>query len=110
MTHRTPSWLTDPCPEWCAAKHREADFPDDRRHFSAWLRPVPLTHAPPVGKHQRVLMVYVEQHVDDDSPCVVLTEEHRGQPELRLTAEEACDLGAALMHGRTVASDTVKTP
>ena len=106
----SPSWLVTACPKWCAANHRDDDLPDDRLHFSAWLRPVPLAHAPRVGPHRRVLMVYVEQHVDEDSPRVVLTEEHGGQQELRLTAEEACQLGAALLHGRTIVSEDIRTP
>jgi hypothetical protein len=99
----TDRWSVAPCPKWCAATHRVHDLPDDRLHFSAWLRPVPLSYAAPVGKHRRVLLVYVEQHVDEDGPRVILTEEHGGQQELRLTAEEACDLGSALLHGRTIA-------
>jgi hypothetical protein len=99
----TNTWLTTACPKWCVANHRENDLPDDRLHFSAWLSPIPLNHAPPVGEHRRVLLVYVEQHVDEDGPRVILTEEHGGQQELRLSSEEACDLGSALLHGRTVA-------
>lgn len=102
-----PQWLTEPCPKWCATTHRLDDLPDDRLHFSAWLRPVALTYAPRVGDHRRVLLVYVEQHVDEDGPRVVLTEEHGGQEELRLSADEACALGAALLHGRTIAMDVV---
>lgn len=99
----TNKWPAGPCPKWCAATHRVNDLPDDRLHFSAWLRPIPLTYAAPVGKHRRVLLVYVEQHADEGTPRVILTEEHGGQQELRLTADEACDLGSALLHGRTIA-------
>lgn len=27
-----PSWLHEPCPEWCTRVHRESDHPEDRRH------------------------------------------------------------------------------
>jgi len=46
------------------------------------------------------------QHVSEDTPRVVLTEEHGGQEELRLSAEEACQLGAALVHGGSMITRT----
>ncbi|SEC95618.1 hypothetical protein SAMN04489727_5747 [Amycolatopsis tolypomycina] len=37
-TTETPTWLRTadviPCPSWCVGGHREAQHPDDRRHFS----------------------------------------------------------------------------
>lgn len=104
-TSRQPTWLTEACPEWCGVTHRSDDLPDDRRHYTDWIRSVPLTYAQPVGAHERVLLVYVDQHVTESGPRVVLHEEHCGQPELRLTADEACDLGAALLHARTIVVD-----
>jgi hypothetical protein len=110
-----PSWLAKPCPEWCAANHREKDLVDDRMHWSDWLQYVPLPVATPVTvgdppeRRQRVLVVYVEQHVDEDQPRVVLTEEHGKQEELRLTAEDACQLGSALLHGRIIITDDPST-
>jgi hypothetical protein len=97
------------CPAWCLARHTDDDPVD--LHVSSWLRYVPLPTAEPVlagqprTTHVRNLMVYVEQHTSADEPCVVLAEEHQGQQELRLSAEEACQLGFALLHGMSIITD-----
>lgn len=34
MSHRRPSWLTEPCPSWCHVDHADQDHVDDRYHQS----------------------------------------------------------------------------
>lgn len=107
---RRPFWLLTPCPTWCANTHRDEDLLEDRLHYSAWLRRVTLPNAEPVvtpdgERHVVELMVYVEQHVDEPRPRVILTEAHRGIREFRLTVEEAQQVGAALFHGTGVITE-----
>jgi len=83
----------DSCPEWCVGNHPEQALVDDRRHFSRWLRYVPRPNG-------RQLIVYVEQHVHEKSPVVVVTEEHTDAKEMRYTGEAAAAVSAALLHGR----------
>lgn len=111
-----PSWLTGPCPEWCVAKttHREEDLVDDRLHFSSWQRFILLTTADPVmiGRppilQQRQLIVYVEQHISEDQPHVIVTDAHTDKNEHRFTSDEAIDLAAALLHGVSIVTDSKK--
>lgn len=35
MPNDIPSWLSEPCPPWCVADHKETDHPADRVHDSA---------------------------------------------------------------------------
>jgi hypothetical protein len=107
---RRPYWLLTPCPTWCANTHRDEDLPEDRLHYSAWLRRVALPNAGPFvtgngERHVPELMVYVEQHVDEPRPRVIVTEAHRGIPELRLTIEEAQQVGVALFHGTGIITE-----
>lgn len=32
MHDERPTWLTEACPPWCVAEHRQHDHPDDRVH------------------------------------------------------------------------------
>jgi hypothetical protein len=77
-----PSWLIEPCAAWCASKamHREDDLVDDRLHFSSWRRFILLPTVAkvlvgPMPQH-RQLIVYVEQHVSEDQPRVIVTDAH----------------------------------
>jgi len=106
-----PSWLTGPCPQWCVARHREEDLVDDRLHFGSWQRFVALPSTDPVAVGQppspqmRQLIVYVEQHVGEEGPRVVVTDEHTAEGERRLTVDEALGLGVALVHGVSIITD-----
>jgi len=75
-----PSWLTEPCPEWCVAKatHREEDLIDDR------------------------------QHTREDQPQVILTDAHTEENEHRFSVDEAVDVAAALLHGVSIITDSEK--
>lgn len=35
MPENSPSWLTEPCPAWCAGDHAEGDHPEDHAHRSS---------------------------------------------------------------------------
>ncbi|GAB3889873.1 DUF6907 domain-containing protein [Kibdelosporangium lantanae] len=107
-----PSWLTEPCPQWCVATHREEDMVDDRLHFASWQRFIALPSAAPVmvGESQRPrmreLLVYVEQHVGhEDGPRVVITDSHSEEHERRFSLDEAIGVGVALFHGISIISD-----
>ena len=97
------------CPTWCNANHRQEDLVDDQFHFSKWLKSIPLPNAKYVvtngNEYPRQLMVYVEQHISEETPRVILIDEHSAEAELRLSDEEALQLGAALLHGRTIITD-----
>ncbi|GAB3890156.1 DUF6907 domain-containing protein [Kibdelosporangium lantanae] len=105
-----PSWPTEPCPTWCAAKttHRKDDLLDDRYHFSSWKRIVELPTLPPVTignpptRHRRELIVYVEQHVSEDTPRVIITDAHTEDKERRLDVNEATGLAVALLRGVSI--------
>ena len=111
-SEKGPSWLTEPCPQWCVATHREEDMVDDRLHFASWQRFIALPTAAPVmvGEAQRLrmreLLVYIEQHVDqDDGPRVVITDSHSEEHERRLSLDEAIGVGVALFHGISIITD-----
>jgi hypothetical protein len=105
-----PSWLTKPCPKWCAAKtsHREEDLPDDRLHYSSWQRFIALPSAEPVmigqppTRQQRQLIIYVEQHVDEDEPRVIVTDAHSDKQERRFNVDEATGVAVTMLHAISI--------
>jgi len=109
--HRGPSWLTEPCPQWCVATHREEDMVDDRLHFATWQRFIALPSADPVmvgdppHPRMRQLLVYVEQHIREEGPRVVVTDSHSEENERRFSLDEAIGLGVALFHGISIITD-----
>jgi hypothetical protein len=108
---KNPSWLIEPCPQWCVATHREDDMIGDRLHFATWQRFIALPSADPVvvgdppHPRMRQLLVYVEQHIGEDGPRVVVTDEHSEENERRFSVDEALGVGVALFHGISIITD-----
>jgi hypothetical protein len=107
---KRPSWLTEPCPTWCAVKtsHREEDLLDDRLHYSTWQRFIALPTAEPVmigqppTRQQRQLIIYVEQHINEREPRVIVTDEHSDKQERRFNIDEATGVAVAMLHAVSI--------
>jgi hypothetical protein len=113
VKNRMPFWQTTPCPPWCMGGHEDTDHPEDRFH-----RPGPdilnitltvndpVVHAKADGKYYRTpveLRVDVEQHYRETEPRVLLCEDYTFRPHYDLTADEAEEIGHALIEAAKVA-------
>lgn len=118
---RRPYWQAVPCPAWCDNPHEDSDFVDDRRHMSDWSAHVVLTTEEPTFIERTPagdgpwsvpfeLTVWLDQHVQEAAPRVVLHETHRRIDEMHLTPAEARQLGEALIHGADVAAGNAEAP
>ena len=116
-----PYWQTGPCPAWCDNLHDDSDFVDDRRHMSNWSAHIVLTTEEPTIVKRTPdgdgpwclpfeLAVWLDQHVRDASPRVILHEGHRRIDELHLTPAEARQLGEALIGGADLAGGEREAP
>jgi hypothetical protein len=118
-SHR-PHWLVEPCPVWCDNLHEESDFVEDRSHMSEWVCHVVLSTEEPVVIDRQPddtwsfpceLMIYLDQHIGEVMPLVIVEEAHVGRKKLRLTPMEARQLGEALIRGSMTASEnTAEAP
>ncbi len=95
------TWLTAPCPIWCARAHEQADHPEDRYHRSepsyvaalaAVERTVPVLDALTATD----LLVRVGQYIDDPIAWVAIEAAEDPEPRLVLTLESARLLAWAL--------------
>ncbi|MFT4263273.1 MAG: hypothetical protein QM572_07830 [Nocardioides sp.] len=70
-----PTWLTEPCPVWCARDHAEDDQPEDRAHRSAGVSVAVIAARPRIGRPEaqpRELVLTRFQHPGDPRSWVAL--------------------------------------
>jgi hypothetical protein len=94
---RPPTWLTEPCPPWCARDHREQDHPEDRYHQSAAsIAPVIASTLPTVPLTASLepidLVVRIGRYVGDLAEWVAIEPLELVQPRLVLTVESTRQL------------------
>ncbi|GAA4803299.1 DUF6907 domain-containing protein [Nocardioides caeni] len=101
-TDDSPTWLTEPCPSWCARQHHEGDHPEDRFHQSTPSTidaiagtgdAVPLTST----LHACEIVVRRGRHVGDAREWLSIESAEHPQPRMALTAESAQSLTRALL-------------
>ncbi|WP_425388293.1 DUF6907 domain-containing protein [Amycolatopsis taiwanensis] len=103
-----------PCPPWCAVKHTDTDFAEDRIHrpdqeFAA----VPLTTNDPIHCQRPdgswcfeppLLRVDLVQHTRETTPRILLSETNSAG--YTITATEALTIGQALVKAGQLANKT----
>ena len=100
QTHR-PSWLTEPCPSWCANEHREEDHLEDRVHKSAGLITPAVVRRSPVladvepGEATEIL-VQTLRLVGATETWVLVCEPENAHSMMMLRHEAATGLADAL--------------
>lgn len=103
-----PYWLAEPCPVWCDKLHDEQAFEADRRHLSSgYLAQVVLSTEDPVVQGARLgdraqyfpaeLVLYLDQHVREVGPRVVIDQVPAERRQLYLLPVEARQVGEALI-------------
>lgn len=98
-----PYWLQKPCPTWCDQFHEPHD--PDRRHISTdHIREVLLSTEDAVGPGQPAeLVVYLDQHVREVGPRVILDQLPASRGRVHLLPAEARRLGQALLETAALA-------
>nr|WP_042183018.1 hypothetical protein [Kibdelosporangium sp. MJ126-NF4]CEL15301.1 hypothetical protein [Kibdelosporangium sp. MJ126-NF4]CTQ95657.1 hypothetical protein [Kibdelosporangium sp. MJ126-NF4] len=102
-----PFWLHGPCPTWCDEFH-EADLDNgDRRHISDEVRNVLLSTEDmnvsgrkphnPADYRPTELVIYLDQHVREIGPRIVVGQLPGDRTKLHLLPAEARQLGKALL-------------
>jgi hypothetical protein len=98
-----PYWLSQPCPPWCAAEHRDYDQDSDRDHRGDQARVVLLTenadyaivNTVPDNVQAAEMRASLDQGQRDAEPRVAIS--HNGEPEVMLTLGEADELAGRLL-------------
>nr|WP_042180090.1 hypothetical protein [Kibdelosporangium sp. MJ126-NF4]CEL14202.1 hypothetical protein [Kibdelosporangium sp. MJ126-NF4]CTQ88570.1 hypothetical protein [Kibdelosporangium sp. MJ126-NF4] len=114
--HERPFWLQGPCPAWCDQFHEDKLDSGDRRHVSDDVREVQLStedmnvhgQAPHKASDYRPteLAIYLDQHVREIGPRVVLDRLPRDRTKLHLLPPEARRIAQALLDMVTLAEET----
>jgi hypothetical protein len=111
-----PYWLDEPCPAWCDKLHEEHLYVADRRHISSdYMREVILSTEDPVvigekphdlsDYHPTELVIYLDQHVREVAPRVIIDQVPAGRRKLHFLPAEARRVGEALLRLATMAAD-----
>jgi hypothetical protein len=95
-----PTWLTEPCPHWCVAEHRQDDHPDDRVHRgeSTTLAGFLAHGAVPTEFEEEPahLVIQVMRPVGGSTTWVEVRETEGARHRLTVTLATARDLGRLL--------------
>ena len=92
--------LDAPCPAWCAARHEDRDFYDDRAHYGEALD-VPLSTVKPIQGYTEdartadFLRVHVERRYREAAPRIWV-DRNEDRTEYVLTLAESEELAQAL--------------
>ena len=94
-----PTWLTEPCPEWCTRPHHRDDHEDDRRHqdhreltVQVATDPVPGTLASSLD-----LVVALDRPLGRSATWIRLEDREHRQPRVAVTPASARRLAALLV-------------
>lgn len=100
MHDERPTWLTELCPPWCVAEHRQHDHPDDRVHRgeSTTLAGFLARGAVPTEFEEEPahLGVQVLRPVGGSTTWVEVREAEGARHRLTVTLATARDLGRLL--------------
>ncbi|ONI81617.1 hypothetical protein ALI144C_20170 [Actinosynnema sp. ALI-1.44] len=102
-----PFWLHEPCPAWCDKFHEDNLDSGDRRHVSDEVREVQLSsedmsvhgQSPHKASDYRPteLVIYLDQHVREIGPRVIVDQLPGDRTKLHLLPTEARRVAEALL-------------
>jgi hypothetical protein len=102
-----PYWLHGPCPAWCDQRHEDHLNGSDRSHMSSKTREILLSTEDQtvLGEkprqlsdyHTTELVIYLDQHVREIGPRVVMDQLPGDRGKLHLLPSEARRVSEALV-------------
>jgi hypothetical protein len=114
-----PYWLHGPCPAWCDQLHEDHLDGPDRRHMSATTEILLSTEDQTVlgekprqltDYHPTELVIYLDQHVREIGPRVVMDQLPCDRGKLHLLPAEARRVSEALVEMAVLAEEARSGP